>query len=211
MPIVFHGPPAEETEPAWVSSPDPNWYPNGIGDALHAIVDQLYGWGFSLPVRHRPVRVRVPADVDGAAELGGFDSARGWPPPVQARRRRTGPGSRRPDRPEPDHGVEGNLGAVGVCAAGVGDARGRQPVPGRSGWRDSAGGVEAAAEGDEGTGGGDPGSRGRRLPGHAAPRPRSSRPTSNTNSCRSTRPTWRCWKRRNGTPVFWRPRTGCRR
>ena len=47
MPLLFHGPPAEETEPAWVSSPDPNWYPNGIGDALHAIVNQLYGWGFS--------------------------------------------------------------------------------------------------------------------------------------------------------------------
>jgi len=47
MPLVFHGPPAEDTEPAWCSSPDPNWYPNGIGDALHAIVNQLYGWGFS--------------------------------------------------------------------------------------------------------------------------------------------------------------------
>jgi hypothetical protein len=27
--------------------PDPNWFPNGIGDAIHAIVDQMYGWGFS--------------------------------------------------------------------------------------------------------------------------------------------------------------------
>jgi hypothetical protein len=43
MPLVFHG----TDEPAWVSSPDPNWYPNGIGDALHTIVDQLYGYGFS--------------------------------------------------------------------------------------------------------------------------------------------------------------------
>jgi hypothetical protein len=43
MPLVFHG----SEEPAWVSSPDPHWYPNGIGDALHSIVDQLYGWGFS--------------------------------------------------------------------------------------------------------------------------------------------------------------------
>jgi phage portal protein BeeE len=34
-------------EPAWVSSPDPNWYPNGISDALHFIVEQVYGWGFS--------------------------------------------------------------------------------------------------------------------------------------------------------------------
>jgi Phage portal protein len=43
MPLQFHG----AVEPAWVSSPDPNWYPNGIGDALHSMVDQLYGWGFS--------------------------------------------------------------------------------------------------------------------------------------------------------------------
>ena len=47
MPLQWHGPASEDTEPAWVSSPDPNWYPNGIGDALHAIVNQLYGWGFS--------------------------------------------------------------------------------------------------------------------------------------------------------------------
>jgi hypothetical protein len=43
MPLVFHGP---ADVPAWVSSPDPNWYPNGLGDALHSIVDQIYGWGF---------------------------------------------------------------------------------------------------------------------------------------------------------------------
>jgi HK97 family phage portal protein len=43
MPIVHHG----GVEPAWVSSPDPHWYPNGIADALFAIVEQIYGWGFS--------------------------------------------------------------------------------------------------------------------------------------------------------------------
>jgi HK97 family phage portal protein len=36
-----------EDEPAWVSSPDPNWFPNGIGDAIFKIVSQIYGWGFS--------------------------------------------------------------------------------------------------------------------------------------------------------------------
>ena len=46
MPIEFHGP-ESALEPAWVSSPDPNWYPNGIGDAIYAIVDQVYGYGFS--------------------------------------------------------------------------------------------------------------------------------------------------------------------
>jgi hypothetical protein len=46
MPVVHHA--TEGTlEPAWVSSPDPEWYPNGIADALFAIVEQVYGWGFS--------------------------------------------------------------------------------------------------------------------------------------------------------------------
>jgi len=43
MPLEFHG----ASEPQWVSSPDPNLYPNGIGDALHALVAQVYGYGFS--------------------------------------------------------------------------------------------------------------------------------------------------------------------
>lgn len=47
MPLEWHGPELGQP-PAWVSSPDPNVFPNGIGDALHAIVDQLYGWGWSL-------------------------------------------------------------------------------------------------------------------------------------------------------------------
>jgi len=46
MPVEFHGSPGVD-EPAWVSSPDPHWYPNGIADALFAIVEQIYGWGFS--------------------------------------------------------------------------------------------------------------------------------------------------------------------
>lgn len=46
MPLRFHGP--DGSTPAWVSSPDPEWYPNGIGDAIHSIVDQMYGWGFAL-------------------------------------------------------------------------------------------------------------------------------------------------------------------
>jgi hypothetical protein len=46
MPIQFFAPP-NTLEPAWVANPDPHWYPNGIADALFAIVAQLYGWGFS--------------------------------------------------------------------------------------------------------------------------------------------------------------------
>lgn len=46
MPIHWNGPPSA-LEPTWVASPDPNLFPNGIGDALHAIVEQVYRWGFS--------------------------------------------------------------------------------------------------------------------------------------------------------------------
>jgi HK97 family phage portal protein len=45
MPLTFNGP--DGTQPAWMTSPDPNWYPNGIGDAMFAIVDMIYGYGFS--------------------------------------------------------------------------------------------------------------------------------------------------------------------
>ena len=44
MPLRFQG---NGSEPAWVSAPDPNWYPNGIGDALFSIVNLMYGWGFA--------------------------------------------------------------------------------------------------------------------------------------------------------------------
>lgn len=41
MPLRFFG----TSEPAWVANPDPTWYPNGIGDAVYAIVADYYGWG----------------------------------------------------------------------------------------------------------------------------------------------------------------------
>jgi hypothetical protein len=47
MRLEWNGPSGTD-EPAWVSSPDPGLFPNGVGDALHAIVDQMYGWGYSL-------------------------------------------------------------------------------------------------------------------------------------------------------------------
>lgn len=47
MPLEWHGPPGTQ-EPAWVSSPDPSQFPNGIGDAMYAICDQIDGWGYSL-------------------------------------------------------------------------------------------------------------------------------------------------------------------
>jgi hypothetical protein len=46
MPLEWHGPDGVD-EPMWISAPDPALFPNGIGDALHTIVDQMYGWGFS--------------------------------------------------------------------------------------------------------------------------------------------------------------------
>jgi HK97 family phage portal protein len=42
MPLRFFG---TSTEPAWVSNPDPNWYPNGIGDAVFSAVWSMYAWG----------------------------------------------------------------------------------------------------------------------------------------------------------------------
>ncbi len=45
MPLKFSGP---GTDPEWLSAPDPHWYPNGIGDALFAIVEAIYGWGYCL-------------------------------------------------------------------------------------------------------------------------------------------------------------------
>ena len=41
MPLRFFG----TREPAWVSNPDPVWFPNGIGDVVAAIVRDMYGWG----------------------------------------------------------------------------------------------------------------------------------------------------------------------
>jgi len=46
MPLKLEGPPSV-TQPAWVSAPDPAYFPNGISDAIFAIVAQLYGWGFA--------------------------------------------------------------------------------------------------------------------------------------------------------------------
>jgi HK97 family phage portal protein len=43
MPLRYEG----TSEPAWCSSPDPNWFPNGLSDAIFAVVAQLYGWGFA--------------------------------------------------------------------------------------------------------------------------------------------------------------------
>lgn len=55
MPLTFNpGSPLDDAgairdtrPPAWVANPDPNWYPNGISDAVFSIVRQLYGYGFA--------------------------------------------------------------------------------------------------------------------------------------------------------------------
>jgi HK97 family phage portal protein len=41
MPMRFIG----TTMPAWVTNPDPVWYPNGISDAVFAAVWSMYAWG----------------------------------------------------------------------------------------------------------------------------------------------------------------------
>jgi HK97 family phage portal protein len=48
MPLRFDSTaPEGGYEPAWVSNPDPNWFPNGISDAVFAVVSSMYGWGFA--------------------------------------------------------------------------------------------------------------------------------------------------------------------
>ncbi len=41
MPLRFIG----SQKPAWLTNPDPVWYPNGIGDAVFAATWSMYGWG----------------------------------------------------------------------------------------------------------------------------------------------------------------------
>lgn len=47
MPLRWHGS-AGTLEPRWVSNPAPVQFPNGIGDVMYAITDQLYGYGYAL-------------------------------------------------------------------------------------------------------------------------------------------------------------------
>jgi hypothetical protein len=51
MPVRFEAPnvaPEYFREPAWVSNPDPAYYPNGIGSLLKALVHDYYAWGWAL-------------------------------------------------------------------------------------------------------------------------------------------------------------------
>jgi hypothetical protein len=49
MPLRFEAPNvAEATEPMWVCNPDPLFYPNGVSDAIFALVADMYGWGYGL-------------------------------------------------------------------------------------------------------------------------------------------------------------------
>jgi len=49
MPLRFEAPNvAESFEPAWVSNPDPLYYPNGISSLIKALVRDYYGWGWCL-------------------------------------------------------------------------------------------------------------------------------------------------------------------
>jgi HK97 family phage portal protein len=49
MPLRFAAPNvADSTEPAWVSNPDPVYYPNGIGSMMKALIRDWYGWGYAL-------------------------------------------------------------------------------------------------------------------------------------------------------------------
>ncbi len=45
MPLRFNGAAPTSVEPAWLSNPDPAWYPNGIADAVFSAVDGYYRFG----------------------------------------------------------------------------------------------------------------------------------------------------------------------
>jgi HK97 family phage portal protein len=49
MPLRFNpGNATTVTEPAWMSNPDPLYYPNGIGSMIKALMRDYYGWGWCL-------------------------------------------------------------------------------------------------------------------------------------------------------------------
>ncbi len=49
MPLRFNPGNAQTvTEPAWVSNPDPLYYPNGIGSLIQALVRDIYAWGWCI-------------------------------------------------------------------------------------------------------------------------------------------------------------------
>jgi hypothetical protein len=49
MPLRFEAPNVvDATEPMWVCNPDPLFYPNGVSDAIFALVADMYGWGYAL-------------------------------------------------------------------------------------------------------------------------------------------------------------------
>ena len=159
MRLEWHGPPGT-LEPAWVSNPDPNLFPNGVGDALYAIVDQMYGWGFSIlyvtdfyadgfPRRwtvlpSQNVQVRM---VDGAREYKSGEDLLDRRRVVQIDR-------------NPGVGLTGTSALYAYAQACWGLLAARQPVDGGvAGW-DSAGGGEVGAEAEQGAGGGAAGRNG---------------------------------------------------
>ena len=50
MPLIFTGAGPGSREPAWVSDPDPNWFPNGICDVVFAMVRAIYTFGSTFLV-----------------------------------------------------------------------------------------------------------------------------------------------------------------
>ena len=61
MPLRFFG----SREPAWVSNPDPVWFPNGIGDAVYAAIDSMYRWGDAYLYVTARYQDGYPVGLDG--------------------------------------------------------------------------------------------------------------------------------------------------
>ena len=207
MPLEFHGAP----EPAWCSSPDPNLYPNGVGDALHAIVAQIYGWGFAclyITDFYADGYARRWTVLDSSALSIKFEDGRA---PVQVRRGDPEPAADRADRPQPRRRRPRHLGHSRLRAGRLGAARRRQPVDDRQPGRHPAGGARSRSASS-------PRSRPRRCRRSGARRRptaagcrRCCRPSSTSRRSRSTRPTWRCSTRRSSTPRCSPRPSACRR
>ena len=211
MPLSSTARPSRTPSPPGSRSPDPNWYPNGIGDALHAIVTQIYGWGFScLYITDRyadgfPRRWTVLA-LGGRADQDGRRTARQYKYGEEILE----PGAGRADRPQPRRrGVHGTSALTAYAQQAWGLlAAGNQSMAVNQGGIPQAV-LKSAAQAHQGAGRDDLQAQWMAAAANRGGRRRSCRPSSTSRRSPSTRPTWRCSRRRSSTPRCSRPPSAC--